>query len=148
MNRLPFISLTSLVLMLGGTMTCHAGIRSYHDLSSLERDALAESKTRVITYDYALQNLDLARKKHQIGPRTYARRYWELVGYIGDEASYQNVILIKRPRNASDSNFGDELQASAEKVWDDGGKYVVVVPGYLAMVVLEGLCHSGITISP
>jgi hypothetical protein len=144
MNRTALTALASLILVLATFGAAQAKVRSYGNLSRSEKEAFDGSKARTIVYDYALRDLDLARQRHKIGPKAYARHYWELVDNIAGEAAYQNAILVEPAKE----DAGSKIAAAAGKAWDDWGKYVIEAPVYLAAVVLEGAARSHVTISP
>ncbi len=69
--------------------------RALKDLSPQQAAALNLSEDRLATFDRALQVLDERRARHLVSAREYEFQRNDLVGFIANEAQFQNAILVK-----------------------------------------------------
>jgi hypothetical protein len=72
-----------------------ASTNSWNDLSAQQVAALDASQQRLGEFDRALQILDRRHARGQLSRQDYQMQQHELVGFIANEADFQNAILHK-----------------------------------------------------
>ena len=112
MGRPAIFLAISVMAILCVPAAARASVKSFNELSSEQILALQDSEQRMLIYDRALTVLDQEKKAHRIGAKAYQYREHDLVGYIAEEASFQNAILIKE-KTASSIDLGEIAQKAA-----------------------------------
>ena len=88
--------LALIVFMIGGSVAARAHVVSPRELTFPQIMQLEQSEQRMVTYDRALQAVDLARKKHRISAQEFAYEEHDLTAFISGEAVYQNDIMTRK----------------------------------------------------
>jgi hypothetical protein len=138
MARFATFLLALFAFGVGSSKAGGAVVKSFNDLSVSQRVAVEESESRLITYDRALQEVEIALKHKKITQQEFNNETRELTAFIVGEARFQNEILIKKFIFPED----------AREVLENIAKYTILVPAGIAMVVAEVIAKSGGSFSP
>lgn len=133
MARPTSILLALLAFGLGAPSVGRASVKTLDDLSSTQILALQDSERRLITYDFALQELQKARNSRKITDQQFRYQDQELTGFISEEAEFQNAILIKERKPPID--VGELLENFA--------RYAILVPAYIVAIAVKCFVSSG-----
>ena len=122
-----------LVLFLGALpSTGHARIVPYQKLTPDQLVALRASQDRLGRLDQAMHDLARSYARKKLSTRDYAFYEHDLTCYIGAEAQFQDMLLVRPPGLAEDQR--ELLQNIA--------KYAVEVPLFLAGLAARGLAGA------
>jgi ABC-type uncharacterized transport system fused permease/ATPase subunit len=114
MRALP--GLAGCVLALFISLPAFAATVAFKDLSAQQIAALDASQQRLGEFYRALQILDARRARGKLLKQDYRRQQHELVGFIANEAEFQNAILHKEGTDGFvlSSEQLDKLQEGCE----------------------------------
>jgi hypothetical protein len=128
MARLAAFLLALLASGIGSSSAGAAVVKSFSALSVSQRLAVEESERRLIIYDRALQEVEIAWKHKKITHQEFTFETRDLTAFIGEEARFQNEILIKKFIFPED----------AREVLENIAKYAILVPTVIVAVVVKG----------
>jgi hypothetical protein len=103
-------------LFLGVTAGAHT--KSWKDLDGQQIAALQASQQRLGEFDHALRILDQRRARGRVSRQDYQFQQHQLVGFIANEADFENAILHKDSGEAFilSSEQTDNLKNACEGV--------------------------------
>jgi hypothetical protein len=92
----------------------------------------------LIIYDRALQDVELAWKHKKITHQQFNDETRDLTAFIGEEARFQNEILIKKFIFPED----------AREVLENIANYAIEIPACIVLVAVGAIGKADISFSP
>jgi hypothetical protein len=138
MARFAAFLLALLASGIGSSSASGSVVKSFNALSVSQRLAVEESERRLIIYDRALQQVEIAWKHKKITQQEFDYETRDLTAFIGEEARYQNEILIKKFIFPED----------AREVLENIAKYAIEIPACIVLVAVGAIGKADISFSP